>query len=83
MSDKKKFHITITDNATGEAMTDDDTDATIGAYDHGDAICAMGFTKCNAVMLVSVINGAQRVITELLDEHPELATLAAHLKSEN
>lgn len=53
------FHVTITNNETGNVMDDFDTKALIGAYDKNEDI-VRGFHRlaCNAVELAAVVTEA-------------------------
>lgn len=76
----KKFHITITDNETGETIVDQDTKAIIGAFDSDeDSTAGMGFTHCNATELLATATGAKKVANKLMNKSnipEELRTLA-------
>lgn len=62
-TDKKRYHITITDLYTGETITDTDSGAIIGAIDCGDRVQGVGAVCCNKSILMQVINTADEVIT--------------------
>ena len=65
-----KFHITITNNETGEILHDNDTAAIIGAYAFANGAYAIGLTACNGITLMATINTAEHVVKRLLEEHP-------------
>jgi len=50
---KKKFHITLTDNETGETLIDSDTSAIIGAFDLGEGNTGSLYAlACNGLVAV-------------------------------
>lgn len=65
---KKGYHITITNLATGETITDTDSGAIIGAIDCGDRVQGVGAVCCNKSILMKVINTADEVITSCKKE---------------
>lgn len=76
MEDKKmKFHITITDNETGETLKDSDACCIIGAFNQGEYTAGMAITCCTAPDLAITINGAEDAINHIKSEHPELELL--------
>lgn len=82
----KKFHITITDNETGETIVDQDTKAIIGAIDGSeDVTSAMGFTHCNVIELLATATAAKKTADKLLNKSnipEELKTLTKILGGE-
>lgn len=67
-TDKKRYHITITDLYTGATITDTDSGAIIGAIDKGDKVQGVGAVYCNNSTLMEVINTANEVITNCKKE---------------
>ena len=64
----KKFHITITNNNTGESILDTNSDAIIGAVEEDDGVDAMAFTSCDIKIYAQTIAIAQKVVNKLLKE---------------
>lgn len=76
MEEKKmKFHITITDNETGETLKDRDACCIIGACNVGEYTEGMALVHCSAPDLANAINGAEKSINHMKSEHPELELL--------
>lgn len=67
----EKFHITITDNETGETLVNLDTCAIIGAMDEGDLGTSMiDYEECNSICLAATITGAQVVANRAMKDLP-------------
>ena len=54
----KKFHLTITNNETGEIERELDTNAIIGSADDGDGTAIFCYTRCGLVELAATCAGA-------------------------
>ena len=65
-----KYHITITDNETGETRVDQDTCCIIVACDNGPKTRAGAFTDCNSIDLASTVAGALGIAYHLLKQLP-------------
>lgn len=80
MSDKKKkFHLTVTDNETGEAIHETDINAMIGAVHLGEGfaqgMCLAG--GCNLVELAETVKGAEETLERVYKEDPMLRLLTS------
>lgn len=71
----KKYHVIIVNNETGERQVDVNTDIMVGALDEGEHIRGLSAVYGNAPTVASVLQGATKVIDELMNEHPELRIL--------
>ena len=71
----KNFHITITNNNTGESILDTDSDAIIGAVKNDIGVNAVAFTNCCTSGYAQTIAAAQAVVNELLKENKKLKLL--------
>lgn len=77
MSKTNSFKITIIDNNNGTVLCDEDNvSAIVGAFSTEEDTRSIGFTRCNPVTLAQAIGGAQKVIAEIVEEHPELNFIA-------
>ena len=87
----KKFHITITNNETGEVVHDMDTGAIIGAIGgaEDEGAYSIGLTACNLMDLATAVASAKKAVDILLEKNPavrlviELASLKEVNDSEN
>lgn len=76
MEDKKmKFHITVTDNETGEKLHDSDACAIIGAFNDGEYTQGLGSVYCGAEDILFAVEVAEEVIEGFMERHPELLLL--------
>lgn len=67
-----KFHITITNNVTGDVLVDQDTSAIIGSCDcPGDSTRCLTFTSCDDIELLATITGALEVVEIQLKKLPK------------
>ena len=66
----KKFHITITDNETGEVLVDQDTSAIIGALDNDESTRNIAYTCCNTIDLAATAAGAKQAANKSARELP-------------
>jgi len=68
---KKKFHITLTDNETGETLIDSDTSAIIGAFDLGEGNTGSLYAlACNGLIKVCTIAGAMATLERVRKDDP-------------
>lgn len=67
----KHYHLTITDNATGEIMREIDTDAIIGAADDGDGTAIFCITRCGLVELAATCTGALKAAEDAMEDIPK------------
>lgn len=78
----KEFHITITDNETGETIHDSDTNAIVGSILDDDGVFVIGQTHCNGDELLNAVIGAERAIEQLYENNPVLFFLKMMAKKE-
>lgn len=64
----KRFHITITDNETGETIYDTDTTAIIGGFENGDKTNTLVFTDCDFVDIACTLTAAKQAINAITKE---------------
>ena len=74
--ERKGFHITITNNETGETLHDADVCAIVGAFNEGERTAVVGLTMCNALDIAETINGAKDAIQHICADHPEIDLFA-------
>ena len=67
----KKFHLTITNNITGEIEKELDTNAIIGAVDDGDGTCVICKTGCGPIALAATCAGALRAADYGMEDMPK------------
>lgn len=76
MEDKKmKFHITITDNETGETLKDCDACCIIGACNEGEHTAVLAALHCTATDLANAIDGTEEAVAHVKRENPEVEML--------
>lgn len=77
MSDTKKmkFHITITDNETGETLHDGDACAILASICE-NSVRQQHYVHCDALRFADTLRGAQKIVHRVRAEHPEVALLA-------
>lgn len=76
----KKFHITITNNETGESVFDTDSDAIIGAVCNDTGATAIAFTNCGTKTYAQTIAAVQMVVNGLLKEDKKLNPLVRKMR---
>lgn len=69
---KMKFHITVTDNETGETLKDSDACCIIGACTEGEHTEVLVAIHCTATDLANAINSTEEAVAHVKREHPEL-----------
>ena len=70
-NERKKFHITITDNETGEVEVDTDAAAIIGAYDAGTrGTASISYTECNGIVLSCTLAGVMHLLAGYEEREP-------------
>lgn len=78
----KKFHITITNNDTGEAIHDHDTNAIIGAVALDETVRGITLANCTAVEMANTISAAQKTIERAINGHTSLFLALDHSKEQ-
>ena len=82
MNNPKPFHLTITNNETGEVLHDVDFDALLGAVHTGRGIDAFGVNSCDAATLAATLAGAEELIERQFAKYPELLPLSMMVKAD-
>lgn len=67
----KKFHLTITNNITGEIEKELDTDAIIGAMNTDESTCGVCLADCNLIDLAATCAGALRSVDRAMEDLPK------------
>ena len=81
MNTQKRFHITLTDNTTGEVYRDQDIDAIIGAiHVDKDKTGGLFMSECSGIALGQTLHAVKMVLKSAYDEDPELEVLEALVK---
>lgn len=81
MEEKKAFHITITNNETGETLHDCDTNCIIGAFNQGaSAACIGAASDVTGEDLANTIVGVEEVVQDFKNDDPILAIAVELLK---
>lgn len=76
MSEKKPFHIVITDNETGETLHDYDTDCIIGAASQEKSTVCIGVSRdCTVGDIIETIIGCEEIVKEFEKDDPQLGLL--------
>lgn len=74
--EKMPFHLVITNNETGEVIHELDMCALIGAAQTAENnTVSISLTACNVLELAATIAGAQKAITKILKDDPEIKNL--------
>lgn len=74
---KKRYHITITDNETGEIKCDSDSAAIIGAYDtDNNATACLCSLACDGMVLSATIMGVLQILDRVKDDNLDEYILA-------
>lgn len=78
MSDtkKRKYHITITNNETGEVLHDADACSIIASVNEGPRTCALSMNSGGPLTLAETLGSAEGVVREIKSKYPEVGTLA-------
>ena len=76
---KLRYHITITDNWTGETVDDQDFNIFIGGIGYEESGSARVLSECNAFDYAFAVMRAEEAIREAYEDHPELKMLVAGL----
>lgn len=76
MSEKKPFHLVITDNETGETLHDYDTDCIIGAANQEESTVCIGTCRdCTVGDIIETITGVEETVKEFEKDDPRLGLL--------
>lgn len=67
-----KYHITITNNETGEIVHDYDTNAVIGGFSVEGGAAAIGLTACPSIITAFTIAAAQTAINKIREDNPKV-----------
>lgn len=70
-----KFHITITDNETGETLKEADACAIIGACNEDKHTASIVLSQCSTLDLLSTLRGVSAAIDTCLEDEPILRAL--------
>ena len=70
--ENKKFHLTVTNNETGETLCDINTGVIIGAADGGEGTHSFSFVAGEIFKIVATIVGVKKILDTLYDDHPKL-----------
>lgn len=68
----KKFHITITNNETGETLRDHDTNAIAAIVDCGDSTGTTLLTECDTDTMLNVVARLEALTKRIYEKNPEL-----------
>ncbi|MBP3590191.1 MAG: hypothetical protein J6J61_06405 [Muribaculaceae bacterium] len=79
-----KFHITITNNETGETLHDADTCAIIAGVNEGEESGCIVMVDCGPIALAETLEAAKTAaktaVHTATDKHPEIKALAELLR---
>lgn len=78
-TEKKAFHLTITDNITGEILEDEDIKVFIGGIGYGDTSSSRTLTGCGPIDYAFAIIAAEDAIKDTYEQHPEIKALVSAL----
>lgn len=74
-NEKMPYHLTITDNETGEVMLDTDSYAIIGSVGVENGASSVGFTNCDIYELAVAVQAAEGAVAEVKRGEPKLRML--------
>lgn len=66
-----KYHVTITDNETGEVIRDMDTNAIAASIDSEDFVAEIFHTRCTSDELVGVVAVLQLILSKIKKRYPQ------------
>ena len=75
MENKRKLHVVITDNESGEVMLDKQSDGIIAAIEHEKGAAAFASVNLNGFEMIKLISVACGTVNEVLENCPELQNL--------
>lgn len=82
MNTQKRFHITLTDNMTGEVYRDQDVDAIIGAiHVDEDKTGGLFLSYCPGIALAQTLDALKTTLKSAYSENPELEVLEAIVRA--
>ena len=76
---KMKFHLTITNNETGEVLHDVDACAIIAGVNEGKENGSIAMVDCGPVDLLEALMTTEETVQDVYTEHPELRALGSLL----
>ena len=77
MDEKKmKFHITITNNETGETIHDTDACAILASINVGSTTREVQAVACGPEEFAKALNGAESIVRHVRDRYPEVGAVA-------
>ena len=72
-----KFHLTITNNETGETIRDENINAILAGIHNEKGTASIVITECTAVDLLPTIIAAKSAVKTCTDDDPMLALFVA------
>lgn len=77
MEEKKmKFHITITNNETGETLEDADACAILASINIGDKVSSLQAVSCGPEDYARTLGSAEGIVRAVRSKHPEIGALS-------
>lgn len=76
MENKRKFHVVITNNETGEVMIDKQSNGIIAAIEHEQGTAAFVSINCDGGAFVKLLVAARGVCDDIGAKHPEIEKMA-------
>jgi len=80
MAKTLKYHLTITNNETGETLNDLDFCDFVGAVNYGKGCHGISFGRCSAVDRALTLNALDNLRAEATKNEPELEALVMLIK---
>ena len=79
----KPFHLTITDNMTGEVLQDLDFDALLGAvHIEEDLSATLKVTDCDAIALAKTTSSLRSVLIKIYKDYPEILFMETYIHTQ-
>lgn len=76
MGNKRKFHVVITNNETGEVMMDKQSNGIMAAIEHEEGFAAIVSLHCDVFSVVQLLATARGMCDDFAKDHPKLDKMA-------
>jgi len=77
-----KYHVKITDNETGEVITDNNYNCLIGAFGHNDGASEMAICDCEILSIVGTVEAALKAVERICKSDPAIEYVVEYMLKE-